>query len=237
MRTPLTWMKMVQTKNGIRRIPISLVSMTGEVLGSEFESALERDLILRTAFDSGVDWFQTQPVKIEYRDAKGKSRSYTPDLLIHFLKGSKGARRPQLCEVKYRADLIADRDQLLPKFRAARAYCREQGWEFKVYDEQRIRTPRLANIQFLWRYKTSTHCGVYYSQIMAEMVKMSGPISMLPLLKRMYPYSRKRGEAIWVWWTMVVGGSIKCDLDQPLSHSTLFWVDESQKEIRWDYPC
>lgn len=230
-------MKMVHTKDGLRRIPISLVSMTGEVLGSEFESSLERDLILRTAFDSGVDWFQTQPVKIEYLDAKGKSRSYTPDLLIHFLEGSSGGRRPMLCEVKYRTDLIANRDQLLPKFRAARAYCREQGWDFKIFDEHRIRTQRLANIQFLWRYKSSTHCSTYYAQIMAEMVRMSGPTPMLPLLQRLYPYSRQRGEAIWAWWTMVVGGSIKCDLDQPLSPATRFWVDESEKEVRWDYSC
>lgn len=231
MRIPHIWIKKVETKEGVRRVPISLVSMTGEVLGSEFESALERDLLLLTVFDGQVNWFQTQPVTIHYTDAKGAPRHYTPDLLIDFGTNDKASRRPQLCEVKYREDLIADWGQLLPKFRAARAHCREVGWEFKIFDEHRIRTSRLTNIQFLWRYKNSTDCGSYYDEIMAELVEMRGPIPMLPLLERMYPTSRRRGEAIWAWWTMVVQGAIQCDLDRPITKSTLFWIDEFRKPV------
>ena len=229
MRISHVWIKKVETKEGVRRIPISLVSMTGEVLGAEFESALERDLLLRIVFDGDVNWFQSQPITIHYKDVQGNARRYTPDLFIHFGTEEKPTRSPQLCEVKYRKDLIADRHQLLPKFRAARAYCRERGWEFKIFDEQRIRTPRLANIQFLWRYKHSTDCGAYYDEIMEEMVEMRGPIPMLPLLERMYPTSRLRGEAIWAWWTMVVQGAIQCDLEKPITKSTLFWVEEWRK--------
>ncbi len=64
---------------------------------------------------------------------------------------------------------------------------------------------------------------------MSEMVQMSGPIPMLPLLNRMYPTSRSRGEAIWAWWTMVVQGAIQCDLNKPITKSTHFWIDESRK--------
>lgn len=236
MRTPHIWIKKVEIKEGVRRVPISLVSMTGEVLGSEFESALERDLLLLTAFDGQVNWFQTQPITIDYSDAKGVKRHYTPDLLINFGTDDKPIHRPQLCEVKYREDLIADCGQLRPKFRAARAYCREVGWAFKIFDEHRIRTPRLANIQFLWRYKNSTDCGAYYDEIMAEMLEIRGPVPMLPLLERMYPSSRRRGEAIWAWWTMVVQGAIQCDLDRPITKATLFWIDEVRKmELRPNY--
>lgn len=236
MRISHIWIKKLETKEGVRRVPISLVSMTGEVLGSEFESALERDLLLLTVFNGQVNWFQTQPITIHYNDAKGAPRRYTPDLLIHFGTDDKPIRPPQLCEVKYREDLVANCGQLRPKFRAAQAYCRERGWEFKVFDEHRIRTPRLANIQFLWRYKNSTECGTYYDEIMCEMLEMRGSIQMLPLLERMYPTSKRRGEAIWAWWTMVVQGAIQCDLDKPITKSTLFWIDESRKtDLRLNY--
>jgi hypothetical protein len=132
--------------------------------------------------------------------------------------------------VKYRKDLLADNEQLLPKFRAARVYCKERGWDFKIYDEHRIRTTRLANIQFLWRYKSSTRGEGYYGPIMDALLDLKEPTTMLELLESMYPGSRERGEAIWVWWTMVVGGAIKCDLDKPLKKSTLFWVEDSRKE-------
>lgn len=60
------------------------------------------------------------------------------------------------CEVKPRAVLLNNRAELMPKFRAARAYCRDQGWEFKIFDEARIRTPYLYTVQFLWRYRHSS---------------------------------------------------------------------------------
>ena len=76
MRTYSSWLKKVATKEGLRRVPISHVSMTGEVLGSEFESALERDLIMTYAFNDSVNWFQSQPVTIRYQDADGKPRRH-----------------------------------------------------------------------------------------------------------------------------------------------------------------
>lgn len=229
MRTPLIWIKKVKTKEGVRRVPISMVSLTGEVLGAEFESALERDLLLLTVFNDQVNCFQTQPVTIHYADSEGKARHYTPDLLIEYGTDEKVLRPPMLCEVKYRADLIANWDQLRPKFKAAKAYCRKQGWEFRIFDEHRIRTPLLKNIQFLWRYRGCTNSGTYYDQIMEELALTCAPIPMLPMLERMYPTSRARGEAIWAWWTMVVQGAIKCDLSKPITKSTLYWVTEQRK--------
>jgi hypothetical protein len=93
MRAPQVWIKKVETEEGIRRIPISLASMTGDMPGPEFESALERDLILTESFKDDVNWFQSQPVKIHYTDKNGVSRHYTPDLFIHFGTESNPTRR------------------------------------------------------------------------------------------------------------------------------------------------
>jgi hypothetical protein len=106
MRPDYLWIERVKAVDGVRRVPISGTSLTGSVLGGDFESSLERDLLLLVAFDRRTEWYQTQPVKIEYLDVEGKRRTYTPDLLINFAN-QRGTpqRRPLLCEVKYRSEL------------------------------------------------------------------------------------------------------------------------------------
>jgi len=230
MRTNSLWLKKVATKEGLRRVPISHVSMTGEVLGSEFESALERDLIMTYAFSRSVNWFQSQPVTIHYQGADGKSRRYTPDLLIHFGTDQKQTRPPWLCEVKFRADLRKNWSELKPKFKAARAYARENGMEFRIFDESRIRTVRLGNIQFLWRYMYSKDRGPIHSAILAELCKHD-KVMMLPIIEKLYASDMQRGEAIWVWWTLVAQGAIECDLDRRLARETLFWVPDWHKRV------
>lgn len=231
MRLPSNWIKKVATKEGVRRVPISHISMTGEVLGSEFESALERDLIMTCAFDGSVNWFQSQPLTVNYQDAEGKPRHYTPDLVIHFGTDQKTTRCPMLCEVKYREELLKNWKTYKPKFKAARAYARENDMEFRIFDEQRIRTPRLKNIQFLWRYKYAPVCSGYQEELLAELSKLDRGVQMLTIIDKLYPIKEHRGEAIWAWWTLVVQGAILCDLNQRLDNSTLFWVPEWRKSV------
>lgn len=223
MRKIDLWLKKVATKQGLRRVPISSVSLTGEVLGAEFESSLERDLLLLCAFDDSINWFQSQPLTIHYKGSDGRPRRYTPDLLIHFGTDQKATRRPMLCEVKYREELRESWAEYLPKFRAARRYCKENGMQFRIFDESRIRTPKLANVQFLWRYKFAEDCGAYYDELMGALIK-SGPTRMSPVIDQLYSTMQAKGEAVWAWWTMVAQGGIECNLDLPLNRETLFWA-------------
>src|SRR4030043_2008484 len=66
----------------------------------EYESCLERDFYL--ACDHAVDVvkFQHQPVCIEYKDGKGKSRKYTPDVFVEFINEKRG-----LYEIKYEEEV------------------------------------------------------------------------------------------------------------------------------------
>lgn len=75
MRLVTSWLKIERTNTAVRRIPINVRSLTGEVNGQEFESSLERDLLLLVHWDHEVEWYQSQPVKIEYADSDGKARS------------------------------------------------------------------------------------------------------------------------------------------------------------------
>jgi hypothetical protein len=170
MRLVTTWLKVERTEKGARRIPINVRSLTGTVNGQEFESSLERDLLLLVHWDIGVEWYQSQPVKIDYVDSEGGQRSYTPDLLVSYRATKTSGqpsetRKPLLCEVKYRADYAEQWKLLKPKFRAARAYAKEMGYEFRVMTEVEIRTEYLKNIQFLWSYRYADFHQHHYEKL------------------------------------------------------------------------
>ena len=63
MRT-MSWILNVGTFQAVRRIPINTISLTGEVLGQEFESSLERDLIMLMAWHYDSNGFKSSPSKL-----------------------------------------------------------------------------------------------------------------------------------------------------------------------------
>ncbi|KAF0811947.1 hypothetical protein IGB42_03489 [Andreprevotia sp. IGB-42] len=89
-----------------------------------------------------------QPIALDWKDDKGRARTYTPDVLAT-LKLHGLPRRTVLYEVKYRSDLRDDWPDLRPEFKAAIRYARQQGWRFKIVTEVEIRTPYLDNATFL----------------------------------------------------------------------------------------
>ncbi|SFN48128.1 TnsA endonuclease C terminal [Formivibrio citricus] len=216
----MSWILNVGTPEAVRKIPINTVSLTGEVLGQEFESSLERDLIMLMAWDADIDWFQVQPVKIRYTNPNGNRRSYTPDLLVHFLRNPKPEtdRKPILCEVKYREELARNWKELKPKFKAAKAYANEQGWDFQIFTEDRIRTPYFRNIQFLWSYRYSPLYETHHERLLQALSEME-EASINRLLDHCYGSRDRvgRGEGIWTLWCMVARREIVCDLHVPLA--------------------
>ncbi len=120
-----------------------------------YESSLERDFIKHLIFNTNVFKHEEQPLTIEFKDAGGKQRRNTPDLFVSYRRDLTITRdwRPLLAEVKYRSDLFRHWVELKPKFRAARAYAKQQGWDFAIMTEQEVRTPYLKNITFLLEFR------------------------------------------------------------------------------------
>src|SRR5947209_18110990 len=122
----------------VRKIPTNRRSMTGLIASRKndrmtgFESSLERDFLLLLDFDRSVARYEEQPVRIEYADAAGRRRTYTPDVLVYYHDDPAGSvdTQPLLCEVKYRDDLFTNWKEYKPKFRAGRAHARGRGWRF-----------------------------------------------------------------------------------------------------------
>jgi len=109
-----------------------------------FESLIERDYLYLLDYAPNVKWFEEQPLTIEYRH-DGKVLRYTPD--FHIVE----AKRDVLVECKPLA--FVDKNENQRKFQAARAWCAERGWRFRVVTDQDIRVGfRLENVKLLTRY-------------------------------------------------------------------------------------
>jgi hypothetical protein len=81
-----------------------------------FESSLERDFLLLLDFNPDVEFFEEQPVKIVYHGAKGRRRTYTPDVLVRYRTDSLQLRHTTPpYEDRSSADLVREADDLGPR--------------------------------------------------------------------------------------------------------------------------
>jgi hypothetical protein len=109
-----------------------------------FESLLERDFIYLLDYDPAVEWFEEQPLTIEYT-SDGQVLRYTPD--FHLREGKLDVL------VECKPDKFTDTDENRRKFAAARAWCAQRAWEFRLATELQIRAGfRLQNVKLLTRY-------------------------------------------------------------------------------------
>ena len=113
-----------------------------------FESLLERDFIYLLDYDPHVEWYEEQPLMIEYQH-ETQCRHYTPD--FHLVM----AGRDVLVECK--PEHFVETEENQRKFVAARAWCEQRGWEFQVVTDQQVRSGfRLQNIKRLTPYARLT---------------------------------------------------------------------------------
>jgi hypothetical protein len=122
-----------------------------------FESLLERDFIYLIEYDPSIEWFEEQPLSIEYiRDSK--RLQYTPD--FHLLE------QGQHVLVECKPERFVKTEENLHKFAVARVWCGECGWEFRVMTDQQIRSGfRLQNVKLLAQYARQKVDAVMRSQI------------------------------------------------------------------------
>lgn len=124
----------------------------------QFESWLERALILRLDRDPEVLDYQSQPELFEFIDEQGKQRSYTPDFKVWRRNGEIEIHEVTLTKRRVRPDLRR-REQ------AARKICQERGWQYLVHTEQTLpQGSELANLLALAGYRPT----IYANQAIVE---------------------------------------------------------------------
>lgn len=216
----------------VRSIPRSYRSITGRLAGFrpgqsvEHESLLERDCALLFQSHPAVASIESQPVRIEFvaADAKGRPRRryHIPDYLVRFQ--SRSGRAPLLVEVKYREELRAKHDEILPKVRAARRYARQRGWNYRIYTDRHIRGEghQLTNLKFLQSYRRDERDTRAAGALSLALTSGAG-ISARTLLERCAGSNREaRARFVACLWRMVATHEVHADLRAaPLNLETI----------------
>lgn len=196
----------------VRKVRASHRSMTGlhMVPGSRAircESMLEMDFVTLHLFDDGVAMVEEQPVRIP---VPGRSRGYVPDFLVTYREPSQAAL---LAEVKPAAVLKDRGPHFAERFAAADAFARHRGWRFEIFDEHRIRTPRLQNARFLQSYRARRFDRAVGDRLLA----LAEPgVSLQSLMDCGWPDLAQHALYLADLWGLIATGRIVVDLDQPL---------------------
>lgn len=211
----------------VRKIPKNYRNVTGVAASSkavgaaQFESTLERDFLALLEFSPEVEHFEVQPIKISWRDGQGTSRSFTPDVLVTF--GPDVPRAPWLCEVKYRADIKKNWDELKPKFRQAVRLAKQNGWRFRLITEIEVRTAYLDNVRFLMPFKFRSISAAESEQLL-DRLRDGSNMTCAALMYSLSPDGRRVAELLPVLWHLIAHHRIGVDLESALTMDSLVWA-------------
>jgi len=207
-----------------RRSVSGVYSFRGET-AVPFESTLERDFLTRTEYFTSVFDVISQPVQIPFIDRNSREYTYTPDFLVyrHLDKISfHSYPKPQLIEVKPASEWRQHWRKWLPKWKAARRLAKENGWDFRIYDESRIRDQTLENIRFLERFKRTDYPAEETLMIL-QTIKDMGSVPFHYLLAKHFA-GNDRSIGVAHIWHLLATRQVDCDIDQKLCDLTEFWI-------------
>jgi hypothetical protein len=189
--------------------------------GVAFESMLERDFLSRMDFRKDVLSVVSQPVQLDFVARSGRSYTYTPDYLVHF--HSRSHLRPMLVEVKPQENWRENWRDLLPKWKAAWRYAKQQGWRFHIYDESRIRGQSLKNIQYLERFKNADYADLDLDAVVRT-VAFKGVASIDYLLELHFQGAEALGKSHI--FHLIATRQLDCDISGFLGNSLEVTVAE-----------
>ncbi len=110
----------------------------------DYESLNEQSLMKVLETDPYITSYLEQPRKLDF-EWKGRAHTYTPDLLSTNVFSDS-----ILYEVKPEEALKNDDGRLAVKFEAAKEYCLERDWKFKVVTESIRKSLEYQRADFLW---------------------------------------------------------------------------------------
>lgn len=225
-----------------RKITRSPVKVTGTLPdGQRYESTLEEDFYVLLRFNPLVANFETQPVTVEWRDGKGKIRSYTPDVLVRYRQdlAESADMRPVLCEVKpdlteqsesprrRKPPRTENEEENKLKWAAAERYAARQGWAFKVYRESEIRTPYLDNARFLLRYLERAGESEHEPELLAWIAER-GSATLDEWASFRGSSTQVRADIFPACYRLIAQRRVEVDLSVPLALSSIVKADKDE---------
>lgn len=208
----------------VRKIPKNYRNLTGllpsekSVGDAEFESTLERDVLIYFEFKSNVKSFEVQPVLIDWIDADNRKRTYTPDVLVHF-----DDREPIMYEVKYSEDLQTLLKEDRDKFKAAIKFARNKGWRFKFFTEDKVGYQYLKNVRFLLPFLQAGPRVETDMDLIDDKLHEFSESTPKKVITSIYTDEFNQADLIPTLWYLVATEQIGIDLNEPLTMISKIW--------------
>ncbi len=215
----------------VRKIPKNHVSVTGvhatskSIDHAEFESPLENDFLTLLDFDPRVKSYEVQPVRVP---VNGVANGYVPDVLVHFHPDESGNPVPsELTEVKSERDYAINEAKYAPKFAAAEAFARERGWCFVRKSNVDIRSPLIANLKFLRRYRWIEPSDAAERALLNELTRQGDHSSSERLISCLAESDDAKAKLLPILWHLVVTDRIDVDLHVEFGADVPLWLARS----------
>ncbi|TCK03844.1 TnsA endonuclease N-terminal domain-containing protein [Phorcysia thermohydrogeniphila] len=221
----------------VRAIPIQTLSVGGKFSSRKnsrivsYESQLELAFLYHLEFSPDVKAYVEQPCKVP----SPSGRHYVPDFLVFF---NEPLRRPLLVEVKYSSEIRKNSDKLLTKFETLEKYALKKGYDFKVFTEKDLLTPRLKNYKFLYNYLDKPlpeNLYATYVENVINFVREKQPVRVIDVAKIL-----GKGEFIPTGfylstvWHLIATGKLQTNLDEELTNLTYVYL---KKDAKRGLPC
>ncbi|PCI19155.1 MAG: hypothetical protein COB62_05960 [Piscirickettsiaceae bacterium] len=213
-----------------RKIGYTYSSLSGslpfrKLKSIDFESTLERDLLISLEHDSTVLDVIEQPVTIEYINKNGREASYTPDFLVSYsiAYGESKAPCSKLIEVKPTEILCNDWESLKQKFKVGVAFAKENDYIFKIYNEARIHTKYFYNVRLIKMYRNYKPTRDVADQVYRE-IMLNDALSVQGLAEAFKKTNSSIDNLFKVVCYLLMVKVLECDMTHPLSETSLIWM-------------
>jgi len=188
-----------------------------------FESLLERDFIYLLDFDPSVEWFEEQPLTIEYMH-ETKPQHYTPDFRL-FEAG-------QHVLIECKPECLVDTDENRRKFTAAQDWCDKRGWEIRTVTDRQVRSGyRLQNVRLLTQYARQSVDPLLRSRIYAFLQNVQPSRPIREIARTLLPANQAAVTASLLH--LVYHHALSLPLDSaPISEDTVVFLSAQEERQR-----
>ncbi len=177
----------------------------------QFESFLERSLLLRLDRDPTAKDYGSQPETFQFSDDQGNSRTYTPDFIVWRHDGSV-----EIHEVT----LTSRRSRPAAHLReaAAAAVCKRRGWQYIVHTESDLpQDTELANLLALFHYRPWVYAHTVIVQAIHECLANGQPVTTDQIIHQLITESGlPQVNIISTLCHMLWHGRLETNLHQPI---------------------
>jgi len=181
-----------------------VTSKTGRSI--QFESFAERTLILCLDRDHTVADYNSQPETFTFHVTATKTRRYTPDFIVWRTDGTIEIHEVTRTERQ-------DMPSIQLREEAARAICRDRGWQYIVHTEATLPDPtETANLLGLRVYRPTIYDN---PQVQVETARYLNETGCIPLnvlttqLTRVFPGITVNATLLHMLWHNVLSTDLK----------------------------